>query len=78
MPTYANNKKDNYRVLGILIRSNRINKGYSLRQLSEITNISHRMIYYYENNPTSVPLNNLKTLADSLSVSISDFCLSVV
>lgn len=51
----------------------RKNKGLSLRQLSEKTDISYRMIYHYENDPSSVPLNNLKTLADALSVSIANF-----
>lgn len=40
----VNDKKDNYKVLGILIRSNRISKGYSLRELASITKISHTLI----------------------------------
>lgn len=48
-------------------------KGFSLRELASITGISYRMIFHYEKNPVSVPLTNLKKLAETLNVNISDF-----
>ena len=47
-------------------------KGLSQRELARITNISYRMINHYENNPTSVPINKIKILADALDVRIGD------
>ena len=48
-------------------------KGYSQRELAKISGISHRMINHYENNPTSVPMNKIKILADALNAKIADF-----
>ena len=48
-------------------------KGYSQRELAKISGISHRMINHYENNPTSVPINKLKILADALDTKITFF-----
>ena len=44
MPSKSTVDKKNYIVLGILIRSSRINQGYSLRDLAELTKISHTLI----------------------------------
>ena len=48
-------------------------KGYSQRELAKITGISYRMINHYENNPTSVPINKIKILADALNAKIAAF-----
>ncbi|MCD6122959.1 MAG: helix-turn-helix transcriptional regulator [Spirochaetales bacterium] len=48
-------------------------KGYSQRELAKITGISYRMINHYENNPTSVPINKIKILADALNTKIAAF-----
>jgi len=53
--------KKNYIVLGILIRSSRINQGYSLRDLGELTKISHTLISNIETGK-QIPTEN--TLAD--------------
>ena len=53
--------KKNNRVLGILIRSERISKGYSLRELGQMTNISHTLISNIEKGKM-VPNN--ETLRD--------------
>jgi len=53
--------KKNNRVLGMLIRSERINKGYSLRELGQKTNISHTLISNIEHGK-QVPSNH--TLQD--------------
>jgi transcriptional regulator with XRE-family HTH domain len=46
-------------------------KGYSQRELAKKTNLTLRMINYYENEPKSVPFNNLKKLADALNINIT-------
>ena len=48
-------------------------QGYSQRELAKISGISHRMINHYENNPTSVPMNKIKILADALNTRIAVF-----
>jgi transcriptional regulator with XRE-family HTH domain len=48
-------------------------KGFSQRELGKLTGISFRMINHYENIPTSVPLNKIRILADTLNVTIADF-----
>lgn len=53
--------KSNQIVLGILIRTTRIEKGYSLRQLAGITNISHTLI---SNIETGKQVASETTLAD--------------
>lgn len=57
--------KNNYKVLGILIRSQRISKGYSLRDLGQVTNISHTLISNIEKGK-QIPAPN--TLADIFRV----------
>ena len=54
-------EKNNLKVLGILIRSERINKGFSLRDLGQLTNISHTLISNIEKGK-QVPAPD--TLAD--------------
>ena len=59
--------KENYRVLGILIRSERINKGYSLRELGELANISHTLISNIETGkqtPTPETLSDIFHVLD--------------
>ena len=41
-------EKDNIKVLGLLVRYKRINLGYSLRDLGDITKISHTLISNFE------------------------------
>lgn len=53
--------KKNNRVLGILIRSERISKGYSLRELGQMTNISHTLISNIEKGKM---IPNNETLRD--------------
>ena len=47
-------------------------KGLSQRDLANKVGISQRMINYYENNPTSIQIEKIKLLADSLDCKISD------
>jgi transcriptional regulator with XRE-family HTH domain len=51
----------------------RKSKGLSLRELAEKSGVSYRMIFHYENAPSSVPFKNLKALSDALGVNISAF-----
>ena len=48
-------------------------EGLSQRELARITGISYRMINHYENNPTAIPMNKIKSLADALNIKIADF-----
>jgi transcriptional regulator with XRE-family HTH domain len=48
-------------------------RGYSQRQLAELTSISFRMICHYETKATAVPMNKLKAIADALNARIADF-----
>lgn len=62
------NSKKNNRVLGMLIRTERINKGYSLRELAQKTNISHTLISNIETGK-QVPSNHtLKDLFRELDI----------
>ena len=59
--------KENHRVLGILIRSERINKGFSLRELGERANISHTLISNIEKGkqtPTPETLSDIFEILD--------------
>lgn len=56
--------KKNYIVLGILIRSSRIDQGFSLRDLAKLTNVSHTLISNIETGK-QIPAEN--TLADIFS-----------
>ena len=58
-------EKDNLKVLGILVRYKRINLGYSLRSLGEITNISHTLISNFERG-IMIPHND--TIKDIFNV----------
>lgn len=56
------NDKSNQIVLGILIRTTRIEKGYSLRQLAEIVKISHTLISNIETGkqvPSGITLSDI-------------------
>ena len=59
--------KENNRVLGILIRSTRMKKGYSLRELGQRANISHTLISNIEKGqliPSNETLRDLFTELD--------------
>jgi len=59
--------KENNRVLGILIRSTRMKKGYSLRELGQKANISHTLISNIETGqliPSNETLRDLFTELD--------------
>lgn len=65
MFTKTSNDKTNLIVLGILIRTTRTEKGYSLRKLAELTNISHTLI---SNIETGKQVPSEATLADLFKV----------
>ena len=48
-------------------------KGLSQQELAKLSGMSQRMITYYENNPNSIPVEKLNTLAKVLNINISDF-----
>jgi len=59
--------KNHLNVLGILIRTTRIQKGYSLRDLAEITNISHTLISNIEKGkqtPSEATLSDIFSALD--------------
>lgn len=63
---------ENNRILGILIRGNRIKMGYSLRELGERANISHTLISNIEKGK-QVPSNQtLKDLFSELDLTFYD------
>ena len=47
-------------------------KGISQSQLAKLINTTHRMIAYYENETTSIPLEKINKLAEILNISPSD------
>ena len=65
-------KENNYKVLGILIRSKRINKGYSLRELASITNISHTLISNIEKGQQIPTKDTLSDIFDALDLEFYD------
>jgi len=70
MMKFVQSDKNNYKILGILIRSERINQGYSLRDLGSLAKISHTLISNIEKGmQTPTP----DTLADIFSVLKLDF-----
>lgn len=62
----------NNKVLGILIRSNRMNKGYSLRELGERANISHTLISNIEKGKQIPSNETLRDLFDELDLVFYD------
>ena len=55
-----------------LIRLRKL-KGYSQRELAKKTDLTQRIINYYENEPKSIPIDKLKIMAVALDAKISDF-----
>ena len=55
-----------------LIRLRKL-RGFSQRELASRTGLTQRIINHYENKPKSVPVDKLKTLAESLNARVSDF-----
>ena len=64
--------KENNRVLGILIRSNRIRKGYSLRELGQRANISHTLISNIEKGQLIPSNETLRDLFKELDLKFYD------
>ena len=54
-----------------LIRLRKANS-LSQRELAKKAGLSQRMIFYYENDPNTIPIKKLKALADSLNCTIAD------
>ena len=50
----------------------RKSKGFSQRELAKKTNLTQRIINYYENKPKSIPVEKLRTLAKALDITIAD------
>jgi transcriptional regulator with XRE-family HTH domain len=66
------NIQDNIKVIGILIRSNRISQGYSLRDLGDLTNISHTLISNIEKGKQVPSLDTLKDILKALKLNFYD------
>ena len=58
-------------IFKINLRKFRKKRGYSLKDLSDKTGISIRMLSYYENHISNLPLAKLIKIANSLNVSVS-------
>lgn len=56
----------------ILIWKHRMEKNLTLRDLSEMTNISRSALNKYENNIVSPRLEQLAIIADALELNITD------
>ena len=63
---------DNLKVLGIVIRSKRIEKGYSLRDLGDITNISHTLISNIEKGKQIPNKDSLSEIMRALDLEYND------
>ena len=63
-------EKDNLKVLGLLVRYKRINLGYSLRDLGNITKISHTLISNFERG---IMIPHYDTIKDIFNVLELDF-----
>lgn len=66
---YAN---ENLRVLGVAIRSKRLEIGYSLRDLSDITKISHTLISNIEKGKQSPAPETLRDILNALHLEFHD------
>lgn len=66
-----------YCIIGKKIRYYREQKGFTQKQLAQITGISRQMIYQYENGMTIPKLYNAILLAKALEVSLDDLCSEV-
>lgn len=58
--------------LGETLKQARIEQGWSVRQLAEITGISFMAIYNYERDKTEPRISHLKWLAEALLLSINE------
>lgn len=70
-PTFAM-KPTQKKMLATLVKENRIAKGYTQKELSELTNISTRSIQRIENGELKPRLFTLKTLSKSLGFSLDE------
>ena len=59
--------------IGLKIKQLRLNKNLTLRQLGELSNLSHSFIADIESNRTMPSIKTLVTLCDILEISLSDF-----
>lgn len=64
--------KDNLKVLGIVIRSKRMELGLSLRDLSDITKISHTLISNIEKGKQSPASDTLRDILNALELEFYD------
>lgn len=65
-------EKDNMKVLGVLVRYKRISLGYSLRDLGQITNISHTLISNFERGIMLPHNDTIKEIFNVLELKFHD------
>ena len=65
-------EKNNIKMLGLLVRYNRVNKGYSLRDLAKITNISHTLISNFEKGTVIPHSDTIKDIFLKLDMKFYD------
>lgn len=65
-------EKNNTKMLGIMVRYNRVRKGYSLRDLAKITNISHTLISNFEKGVVIPHKDTIKDIFNKLDLTFYD------
>ncbi len=65
-------EKNNIKMLGILVRYNRVKKGFSLRDLAQLTNISHTLISNFEKGQVIPHRDIIKDIFDKLDLTFYD------
>ena len=65
-------EKNNIKMLGILVRYNRVKKGYSLRDLAKLTNISHTLISNFEKGLLTPHSDTIKDIFEILDLHYYD------
>ena len=72
MIDFKNVEKNNMKMLGVIVRYNRVNKGYSLRGLAKITNISHTLISNFEKGKVVPHHETIKDIFSNLDLVFYD------
>lgn len=70
-------KKNYDKLIGIELRKIRESKKISLRQLSELTKISHPALSNYELGKRSLYVKQLKIICDALNIDLLEFLDSI-
>jgi transcriptional regulator with XRE-family HTH domain len=72
MDDFKSIEKHNLKVLGVIVRVNRMKLGYSLRDLAQLTNISHTLISNFEKGQLTPHNDTIKDIFRVLKLSFYD------